>query len=342
MLARRQPTWSRARSPRRSARHVRGATTRGQPVPSFLPGSPSDEWTCARRALDQKTWLSELGRFSQVWVLSSLAALLSMMLMLVTAQLGVPTAPPSQQALASGATQTQVCVSTAVDVKTQTCNNECNSAWHSCPTACFCLAASNRSAQRGVNSAWRSMESEDLEQLSHRLQRKWDTVPEDADAKQDAAFRDAADAALREAMEARKLEDLLDAIHENNGHASPEVLDEARALRDELKEEKHAPTAEKVDPVDPAPCQEWCVKQSIQWPGRHAREQFCAKPDCTGCEFCSQSKEDKAEVKTEDGSAPAANSPLPAQPAWKSQISAAQPARLLDEEIVGFCVPPSC
>jgi len=258
------------------------------------------------------------------------------MLLLVTAQLGVPTAPPSQQALVSGATQTQVCVSTAVDVKTQTCNNECNSAWHSCPTACFCLAASNRSAQRGVNSAWRSMESEDLEQLSHRLQRKWDTVPEDADAKQDAAFRDAADAALREAMEARKLEDLLDAIHENNGHASPEVLDEARALRDELKEEKHAPTAEKVDPVDPALCQEWCVKQSIQWPGRHAREQFCAKPDCRGCEFCSQSKEDKAEVKTVDGSAPAPDSPLPAQPVWKSQISAAQPARLPNEEIVGF------
>jgi hypothetical protein len=258
-----------------------------------------------------------------------------MMLVLITAQLGVlPTAPPSQQALVSGATQAQVCVSTEVDVRTQTCNNECNSAWHSCPTACFCLAASNRSAQRGINSAWRSMESEDLEQLSHSLKRRWDTVPEKADARQDAAFRDAADAALREAMEARKLEELLGAIHDNNGHASPEVLDEARALRDELKDEKkHAPTAEKVDPAE---CQEWCVEQSTQWPGRHAREQFCSKADCRGCEFCSQSKE----VTTEDGSAPAANSPLPAKPAWKSQISAAQPARLLDEEIVGFCAQP--
>ena len=262
-----------------------------------------------------------------------------MMLLLVTARLGVlPTAPPSQQALVSGTAQTQVCVSTAVEVKTQACNNECNSAWHACPTACFCLAASNRSAQRGMNSAWRSMESEDLEQLSHRLKVRWGSGPEEADARQDAAFQDAADAALREAMEARKLEGLLDAIHDNNGHASPEVLDEARALRDELKEEKkHAPTAEKVDPAE---CQEWCIRQSTQWPGRHAREQFCSKADCRGCEFCSQSKEAK-EVRTEDDSAPAANSP--AQPAWKSQITAAQPARLPDEEIVGFCAPPhSC
>ena len=268
-----------------------------------------------------------------------LISTLRMMLLLVTARLGVlPTTPPSQQALVSGTAQTQVCVSTAVEVKTQACNNECNSAWHACPTACFCLAASNRSAQRGMNSAWRSMESEDLEQLSHRLKVRWGSGPEEADARQDAAFQDAADAALREAMEARKLEGLLDAIHDNNGHASPEVLDEARALRDELKEEKkHAPTAEKVDPAE---CQEWCIQQSTQWPGRHAREQFCSKADCRGCEFCSQSKEAK-EVTTEDDSAPAANSP--AQPAWKSQITAAQPARLPDEEIVGFCAPPhSC
>ena len=62
----------------------------------------------------------------------------------------------------------------------------------------------------------------------------------------DAAFQDAADAALRKAMEARNLEDLLDAIHENNGHASPEVLDGA-ALRDELKEEKrHPPAGERL------------------------------------------------------------------------------------------------
>jgi hypothetical protein len=38
-------------------------------------------------------------------------------------------------------------------------------------------------------------------------------------------------------------------------------------------------------------------------------------------------------VTTEDGSAPAAKSP---PSAWKSQITAAQPARLPDEEIVGF------
>ena len=75
------------------------------------------------------------------------------------------------------------------------------------------------------------MESEDLEKLSHSLKRRWGTGPEEADPRMDAAFQEAADAALRKAMEARNLEDLLDAIHENNGHASPEVLDEARARK---------------------------------------------------------------------------------------------------------------
>ena len=50
---------------------------------------------------------------------------------------------------------------------------------------------------------------------------------------------DAADAALRKAVEAGELEALLDAIHENSDIASPEVLDEARGLRDTLREAKH-------------------------------------------------------------------------------------------------------
>ena len=48
----------------------------------------------------------------------------------------------------------------------------------------------------------------------------------------------AADAALRSAVAARSLEGLMEAIHGNADGATPEVLDEARALRDELKEEK--------------------------------------------------------------------------------------------------------
>ena len=42
-----------------------------------------------------------------------------------------------------------------------------------------------------------------------------------------------ADAALRNAMQANTLDGLMDAIHGNAEGASPELLDEARALRDE-------------------------------------------------------------------------------------------------------------
>ena len=264
------------------------------------------------------------------------------MILLVAVQLGVlPAASTPQQSLVSGPTQMQVCVSTAVDVKTQTCNTECNSAWHSCPTACFCLAASTRSAFRGTNSAWRSLEPEDLEQLTVSLKRRLPEAEEEA-----TSSTTAADAALRKAMAVRKLEGLLEAIHQNNGAASTGVLDEARALRDELREEKHAPTDQKVDTPE---CQEWCTQQSVRWPGRQARDRFCAKADCQGCTFCSQREEDEAELRSrrelENSSAAVTHSPPapPAQPAWRSRISAARPARLLNEEIVGFCAPPlSC
>ena len=50
-----------------------------------------------------------------------------------------------------------------------------------------------------------------------------------------------ADSALRKAIEAGELEGLMDAIHENADTASPKVLDEARALRDTLREAKNLP-----------------------------------------------------------------------------------------------------
>ena len=50
-----------------------------------------------------------------------------------------------------------------------------------------------------------------------------------------------ADTALRKAIEAGELEALMDAIHENADTASPKVLDEARALRDTLREAKNLP-----------------------------------------------------------------------------------------------------
>ena len=53
----------------------------------------------------------------------------------------------------------------------------------------------------------------------------------------------AADAALRKAIEAGTLEGLMDAIHANADQASPDVLAEARARRDELRDGKHAAAA---------------------------------------------------------------------------------------------------
>ena len=47
------------------------------------------------------------------------------------------------------------------------------------------------------------------------------------------------DTAVRKAMEVGELEALMIAIHEYADTASPEVLDEARGLRDTLREAKH-------------------------------------------------------------------------------------------------------
>jgi len=53
----------------------------------------------------------------------------------------------------------------------------------------------------------------------------------------------AADAALRKAIEAGTLDGLMDAIHANADTASPAVVEEARALRDKLRDGKHASAA---------------------------------------------------------------------------------------------------
>ena len=49
-----------------------------------------------------------------------------------------------------------------------------------------------------------------------------------------------ADAALRTAMESGELKAIMDVIHANAETTSPEVLEDARALRDSLREAKHA------------------------------------------------------------------------------------------------------
>ena len=62
-----------------------------------------------------------------------------------------------------------------------------------------------------------------------------------------------ADAGLRKAMEDRTLDGLMDAIHRNSDAASPAVLKAAKAMRDELREAKHAASGETTEaPAAPA------------------------------------------------------------------------------------------
>lgn len=62
-----------------------------------------------------------------------------------------------------------------------------------------------------------------------------------------------ADAGLRKAMDDRTLDGLVDAIHRNSDAASPAVLKPAKAMRDELREAKHAVPGQKTEaPAAPA------------------------------------------------------------------------------------------
>jgi hypothetical protein len=81
-----------------------------------------------------------------------------------------------------------------------------------------------------------------------------------------------ADAALHKAMESGELEALMDAIHENAEAASPEVLEDARTLRDSLREAKHAPEAT-ASAEDPAPATTEEVAESEETPGEAEAEE---------------------------------------------------------------------
>ena len=68
-----------------------------------------------------------------------------------------------------------------------------------------------------------------------------------------ASSPSAADAALHHAMEAGTLEGLMDALHAYARTASPEVIEEARALRDELRDGKHAAAVQTGTGSSPKP-----------------------------------------------------------------------------------------
>ena len=57
------------------------------------------------------------------------------------------------------------CVSTAVDLKTATCNTNCNAEGHDCPEACFCLPAFSK-PEDDLSLA---MTADDLDRISTEL-----------------------------------------------------------------------------------------------------------------------------------------------------------------------------
>ena len=89
------------------------------------------------------------------------------MLLVVPGRVGVLRSSLPQRPLVRQPPQhTRLCVSTEVNVKTQTCLSECNSAARACPSACFCLDASNRSSSVSF-----ALSSEELELLTDGLKR---------------------------------------------------------------------------------------------------------------------------------------------------------------------------
>ena len=76
-------------------------------------------------------------------------------------------AAPSSQVLLP-ASSPVVCVSTVADVKSVTCNIQCNSQQHSCPEACFCMPPTSPSSM----DVPPGLASEDFTMLMDMLERK--------------------------------------------------------------------------------------------------------------------------------------------------------------------------
>ena len=94
----------------------------------------------------------------------------------------------------------------------------------------------------------------------------------------------AADAALRKAIEAGTLEGLMDAIHANANTASPAVVEEARALRDKLRDGKHAAPAEsgpekKAPPAVSGADKATGASEKKAPPAASGADGICAKPE---------------------------------------------------------------
>jgi hypothetical protein len=214
--------------------------------------------------------------------------------------------PLTQHSMVTEATHSLLCVSTAADLKTAACNRDCNDGKQHCPEACFCLAAPG-SAEDDLSL---TMSADGLDRISSTL-----NTGRAVTAHLTSLNREATPGSLLKACSS--LSDTVDhSWCDKNCNAEPSNCPETMC---------------KCDGTRPA-----CTEK-----GQNASSfGVVAVPCCAGMQVVNQmctrdfAEASKAQVPTnkvvgaKEPSAPAA--------AWRSKLSAANPAKLPAEDVVGF------
>ena len=136
--------------------------------------------------------------------------------------------PPAKLALSCEATSPQA----SADWCVTSCGEDPEN--NGCKQFCKCEAMGETSEASEASEASETSEASEASETSETSEAS------EASEALSASPASAADAALREAIEAGTLEGIVDAIHANADDASPDVLEEARAVRDELRDGKAA------------------------------------------------------------------------------------------------------
>ena len=151
--------------------------------------------------------------------------------------------PPAKLALSCEATSPQA----SADWCVTSCGEDPEN--NGCKQFCKCEAmgetseaseASEASETSETSEASEASEASETSEASEASETSETSEASEASEALSASPASAADAALREAIEAGTLEGIVDAIHANADNASPDVLEEARAVRDELRDGKAA------------------------------------------------------------------------------------------------------
>ena len=224
--------------------------------------------------------------------------------------------PPRPHALVAKETpHALLCVSTAVNLKTATCNSDCNNG-RDCPEACFCLE----------HTYYMPPEEEDLAlSMSDRgLERVTSQTPRALHAAHASSHLTALHRELGPADTLKACSSLSDTVDhawcDKNCNAQPSNCPEATC---------------KCDGTRPA-----CVEsgKSVSAYG------VVPVPCCAGMQAVNGScTTDFPRAEPSNPGAPAASAAAAgtaaasAAPAWRSKLSAANPAKLPEEDAVGCC-----